>query len=178
MGLPSVNALDENPETDPEHDIFPYVMLNPLDNRLATVWQRYDKDVTTRPEQHVYNDPSTNLYYSESTDGITWDPAQKVMDDTGVVDQIPALYAVGDELFITWMSASGTTPEVFDFPVAGIGNYPTGRVNVTQSYDEDHRIPGWSPRVIPTRENGLYLRSWTGKPDSDPARVYYELFRP
>ena len=50
--------------------------------------------------------------------------------------------------------------------------------DVTRSYDEDHSIPGWSPRVIPTRENGLYLRSWTGKPDSDPARVYYELFRP
>ncbi len=146
-----------------ESDQFPFVSRVPGTNALQMTWIRH----TGNPgDINSYLDPTTDLMYANSLDGISWSTPIVVMDDASV-DTMPSIYPIATGQVLTWMRGVSNEPHVMELEFGG--TFPADAVDVTAS----NGIPGWSPRVTHTLEPGLHLRVWVGGADK---RLYYQAF--
>jgi hypothetical protein len=141
-------------------DVFPYVVeRHPGD--FLMVWETYDVDGGTN-----YFDPSSDLAYATSADGITWSAATALThDDAGYVDAIPSVY---DRRYVLWTSTGPIgppTPKILDLNLED-----GGLVDSTAA----HGMNGYSAQAVASDEGGLYLGVWVS--DIGSKRLFWQLF--
>jgi hypothetical protein len=139
-------ALDD--VNDPaRHDHLPFLARSA--SGLTLAWVRCD---TTNAKP--WENPSSDVYVSTSTDGARWTAPVNVTHDNAILDVFPGLYRRhGGAWSLAWVStAESSTGSVFDLPLDGVSAYPAGRTELP--------LMGYSPRIVATPRAGVYLGVW------------------
>jgi hypothetical protein len=179
-GDPSWNApqLITGISSPTEHDHLPFVARTGPD--LAMVWVRNDGTSLT---PWVAPLPKSDLWYSTSTDGLTWGAPTKITNEPApAIHLYPGLYQRFDGTWwIIWLSTRLNTgpptaiPSTFEFPLANVSPtnlYPTG---IEENTLLTAGTPGYSHRITRTSTAGVYLGTWVH--GTDPAQdIYYRFF--
>ena len=137
--------------TPTDMEVFPWVERR--DNgSFMMVFSRHD---STRGANYFHS--STELFFASSTDGLTWDPPTTITSDESV-DTLPSFYVdhAGTKWTLLWVSTAMSNPpkgEVVEIDVDNLKQYPDGVTNWTNRIGAG----GWSPRVVATGTEGLYL---------------------
>jgi hypothetical protein len=105
------------------------------------------------------------IVYSQSPDGLTWDPSNEVTIADGPGDELPSLVAASDgRLLVYFDSTSGSAPRDIRVAVnAGTGWDPPQAVTGVNSDVESDTYP----HVI-ERAPGSFVMAWTRHPTFDP----------
>ncbi len=162
---PAVPLANINSAT--EHDHLPFAART--GNTITLVWVRHD---TTNPIPWTDPLPKSDLFYSTSSDGLSWGVPVKITSEVGnVVNVFPGLYpSLDDEWSFVWLSTKLGPPKVFELPLANANLYPMGLV-------ENTLLPaGYSHRIAATSTPGVYLGAWVEGPDG-AQDVYYRFFQ-
>jgi hypothetical protein len=179
-GDPSWNApqLITGISSPTEHDHLPFVARTGPD--LAMVWVRNDGTSLT---PWVAPLPKSDLWYSTSTDGLTWGAPTKITNEPApAIHLYPGLYQRFDGTWwIIWLSTRlnpgppTAIPSTFEFPLARVSPtnlYPTG---IEENTLLTAGTPGYSHRITRTSTAGVYLGTWVH--GTDPAQdIYYRFF--
>jgi hypothetical protein len=154
-----------------EMDSFPFAMRNVLGG-LTMVWIRYDASASGAVP---YLHESSDVFWSASPDGIDWGAPQALTanDADGIVDSIPSLYGSLEETYFVWTSnlVDRARGDVVELAFSRRAEYPAAVINVSAG----NQAPGWSARVVPAEQGGLFLRVWVAT-ISGSKKVHYQLF--
>jgi len=147
------------------HEHLPYIART--GSNYTMVWVRYDLT-----EETPWLNPKSDLYYATSADGLSWSSPAKFNTDAGnVVNMFPQLYRTLDGAWnLLWLSTRSGSPQVFETPLAGLAQYPTGVTGAS--------LPGagYSHRIAPTPVANTYMGVWVqGAVGSE--EVYYRIFQ-
>jgi hypothetical protein len=150
-----------------EMDSFPYVVQRPFSNSLMMLWIRYNASATGMAG---YLDPSSDLVFATSDDGISWSPAFPVTTDNPdtTVDTIPSVYNTGDKEIFTWMQGVNNEPHLMEIPLTFPSTYPTGLIDLSAANSKT----GYSPRVVKTLKDKTYIRTFV----SADKKIFYQVF--
>jgi hypothetical protein len=148
-----------------EIDIFPQVAVRgPGD--LAMVWVQLASG--------SYLDPTTDLYYATSADGVDWSNVTAITSDdaSGYVDSLPNLYFDGAAWQVLWTStATNANGAILQLPLAQYASYPAGRIDASAA----HGMNGYSAVAAPTDTMNQFLGVWvSGAGGSN--RLYWQIF--
>jgi len=146
-----------------EHDHLPFAAR--IGNQIRLVWERHDTS-----EALPWVNPESDLFTATSSDGLTWSGPVRLTDEPGdVVNLFPTLFAGHDGAWsYLWLSTRSGAPQVFEVPVAATGDYPQG-------LDARGELEGYSPRIVATATEGVYLGLWVQGPEG-AQDIYYRFF--
>jgi hypothetical protein len=122
-----------------------------------------------------YFSASTDLFYAQSSDGLTWNSLAPITrdDDAGHVDSLPSVFETqGGAWDVVWTTtglAPPGLPKIARLPVTSRSDYPSAasQLGVTSTN-------GYSIRVVATGTPGLYLAVWVQ--DHGPSkRLYWHI---
>lgn len=152
-----------------EMDSFPYVVHRPFSADLMMVWVRYSSAATGILGAF---DASADLFYSTSSDGITWGLAFPVTPgdspDT-TVDTVPSMYVAGTKEMFTWLQGVNNEPHIVEVPLTVPSTYPDDLLDV--SADKDG-AQGYSVRVTRTAKQNTFIRTFV----TPQKRIFYQVF--
>jgi hypothetical protein len=134
---------------------------------VTLVWDRHDTS-----QALPYLNSKSDLFYSTSSDGLSFAPAARVTSEVGnIVNLFPTLYASSTGSWsILWLTTRAGAPKVFELPLANVDHYPAGGV-------ESAQLPaGYSHRVTATSTPGVYLAAWVQGAEG-AQDIYYRLFK-
>lgn len=133
-----------------ESDQFPYVMARPGGGYLMS----FIRHAGSATAINGYLDPTSDINWATSGDGVTWTYGGAMMAEDGAVDTIPALYVANGQETFSFMRGISGQPYIIDYDYSLLGSWPTGWVNVSLA----NGVNGWSSRVTPTLKAGTFLR--------------------
>lgn len=148
-----------------ESDQFPFVAPRPTGGYLMT----FIRHAGSATAINGYLDPTSDINWATSPDGVNWIYGGAVMAEDGATDTIPALYTAGSEETFSFMRGISGQPYILEYDFSDLANWPTGWNNVTLA----NGVGGWSCRTTPTLKSNTYIRVWTGGAD---LRIYHEVF--
>jgi len=164
-----------------EHDHLPYVAR--IGSEIAMVWVRNDGTSLTPWTGSPL--PKSDIWYSTSTDGLTWATPVKITNEPSpVIHLYPGFYQRFDgSWWVIWLSTRlnpgppTPVPSTFEFPlvnVTPVNMYPTGIEENTLL--NTGGLPGYSHRIARTPTTGVYLGTWVHgtEPTQD---IYYRFFQ-
>jgi hypothetical protein len=131
------------------------------DGSLLMAWERYTTANTTF--EAAFNEPSGELVYATSQDGLTWSAPILITNDPPgapvLADLIPSLYPSDDPLgfSVAWTSARQNSPngDVFTTPLTQIPINDSTLAALTDEPDSNY-----SAHLIPVDQSGLYFMVW------------------
>jgi len=135
-------------------------------SRLDLVWMRYDLS-----EPLPWLNPTSELCYSNSVDGVTWSGEYLLTFDGAPVQHVfPAFYQRSNgEWRLIWTTTRSGSPQVVELPLLQLFSYPSALI-VNNSVS-----PGYSHRVVRTPLDGLYFGAWVQGPDG-AQDIYYRFY--
>jgi hypothetical protein len=119
-----------------QHDHLPFALRS--GNQITLAWVRYDGN-----QPFPWDNPKSDLWYSTSSDGLTWAAPFQVTNDAGNVHNLfPGIYADhSGALWFIWLSTRLGTPQAFELAVANAAQYPQAAVaNTALGTGHSHRI--------------------------------------
>jgi len=146
-----------------EHEKLPYAMRNGDD--IALTWVRH-----TNTGQFSWEDPTSDVFYATSSDGLVWSAPTTVTDDDDVevLDLFPSIYSsLSDESFLTWVSTAGAKPQSVSLSVTKLDNYPSGTVDLP--------VEPQQPRIASTNTPDVYIGVWV-QGEVGEEDIYYRFF--
>jgi len=146
------------------HDALPFAMR--IGSEIVLVWVRYDLT-----EADFIKNPKSDLYFASSPDGLVFSAPLKINNDSGnVVNILPHIYQKHDDTWwLLWLSTRLGDAKAFELPLAGVGRFPQGLVEVTQL------PPGYSHRIARTSTPGRYVGVWVQGPENKQD-IYSSVF--
>ena len=144
-------------------DDFPHLIQSP-DGNFMIVWARHHPD----NEKPGYSNPTSEIFYSTSTDGITWAAPVQLTNDSSV-DTLPCIYQdSGATYLISW--TSDKTDIFGDILCSSITqNKQSNLIQLTSKKSSDY-----SPKIIKSLD-GNYWMSWVSD-RSGNLDVWYAIF--
>ncbi|MBE7492015.1 MAG: hypothetical protein HS108_09720 [Planctomycetes bacterium] len=133
-----------------ESDQLPYVIARPSGGYLMS----FIRHTGSATAINGYLDPTSDINWATSSDGVTWTYGGAVMPEDGATDTIPALYIANGQETFSFMRGISAQPWIIDYDYSLVGSWPTGWVNVSLA----NGVNGWSSRVTPTLKTGTFLR--------------------
>ncbi len=150
-------------------DMFPSV-IERAPGDLAMVWVRYDTAAGMN-----YFDPSSDLYYAQSSDGAAWSQVAAITHDA-FVDSVPSLYAGLDGArYLLWTStgpSGAPKPKILDLALADRAAWPAAAIDATAA----HGMNGYSAQAAATGTAGRYLGVWVDAEPKGSKRLYWQIF--